>query len=77
MWEVSFTPQLLYLPEGAPDTHRTRGWVGPRAGLVAVAKRKIPAPAGNQSPVVPARSLVTLLTKLFRKRRYISYETEQ
>jgi hypothetical protein len=30
------------------------GWVGPRAGLDAVAKRKMPisAPAGNRTPIV-------------------------
>jgi hypothetical protein len=27
------------------------GWVGPRAGLDVVAKRKIPAQAGNRTPV--------------------------
>jgi hypothetical protein len=29
-----------------------RGWVGFRAGLEVVAKRKIPDPVGNTTPVV-------------------------
>jgi len=30
--------------------------VGPRAGLDAIVKRKIPSPAGTQTPYHPARS---------------------
>jgi hypothetical protein len=41
-WSASrpgrFTPS-----ERAPGTHCIRGWVGPRAGLDAVVKRKIPS----------------------------------
>jgi hypothetical protein len=38
------------LPPGKePDTHRIGGWVGPRAILDAVVKRKIPSPTGNQT----------------------------
>jgi hypothetical protein len=44
------------LPPGVrtPGTHYTGGWMGSRAGLDAVAKRKvpIPAPAGKWTPVV-------------------------
>jgi len=38
----------------ASGTHCKGGWVGPRAGLDAVARRKNPiiAPAGNWTPVV-------------------------
>jgi hypothetical protein len=39
-----FTPR-----ERAPGTPRIGGWVGPRAGLDAVVKRKIPSPAGNRT----------------------------
>jgi len=39
---VSFTPQLLYLWERAPGTHWIGGWVGPRAVLDVMVKRKIP-----------------------------------
>jgi len=38
-----------------PDTLWIRGWMGPRAGLNAVARRKIPCPGR------PASSLVTIL----------------
>jgi hypothetical protein len=43
--------------------------VGPRAGLEAVAKKKIPAPAGNQTLAVQsvAQSLHSLSYPKFRK----------
>jgi len=50
-WVVSFTPRPLYYWERTPDTHRKGGWVGPRAGLDAMVKRKIPSPTGNRTPV--------------------------
>jgi hypothetical protein len=40
--------------------------VGPRAGLNAVAKRKIPSPCGESNSDRPVRSLVTILTELSR-----------
>jgi hypothetical protein len=51
-WSASHTN--CYGPmERAPGTHWIGGWVGPIAGLDAVAKRKkIPAPAGNRTQVV-------------------------
>jgi len=51
---VSFTPLPLYLWGKNHGTHRIGGWVGPRAGLDAVAKRKIPSPAENRTPTVPS-----------------------
>jgi len=42
---------LVYPRERAPGTHWTEGWLGPRAGI-DMAKRNIPASAGNQTPVV-------------------------
>jgi hypothetical protein len=43
-WSASrpggFTPR-----ERAPSTHWIGGWVGPRAGLDAVVRRKIPSPS--------------------------------
>jgi hypothetical protein len=63
----------FHTPAALPRGKRPRyplegGWVGPRAGLDAVAKRKILfiAPAGNWIPGRPARSLVTILTELLR-----------
>jgi hypothetical protein len=49
-WVVSFTSRPLY-PEGkAPDTHWIGGWVGPRAVLDAVVKRKIPSSRRKSNP---------------------------
>jgi hypothetical protein len=36
--------------ERAPGTHWIGGWVGPRAGLDAVMKRKIPSPRRESNP---------------------------
>jgi hypothetical protein len=47
--------------ERAPGTHWIGGWVGPRAGLNAVVKRKIPSPqqkSNPRTPIVQARSPV-------------------
>jgi hypothetical protein len=38
---VSFTPRPLYPGEITPGTYWIGGWVGPRADLHAVEKRKI------------------------------------
>jgi hypothetical protein len=51
-WVVSFTPRPLYPRKRAPGTHWIGGWVGPRAVLDAVVKRKIPTsppPAGKST----------------------------
>jgi hypothetical protein len=37
--------------ERAPGTLRIRGWVGPRAGLDVVVKRRIPSPCRDSNPV--------------------------
>jgi hypothetical protein len=51
-WSTSrpgrFTPR-----ERAPGTHWIGGWVGPRAGLDAVVKRKIPSPRRESNPTTP------------------------
>jgi hypothetical protein len=48
-WSAScpgrFTPR-----EGAPGTHWIGGWVGPRAVLDAMVKRKIPSPRQESNP---------------------------
>jgi hypothetical protein len=36
--------------ERAPGTHWIGGWVGPRAGLNTVVKRKIPSPRRESNP---------------------------
>jgi hypothetical protein len=55
--------------ERAPDTHWIGGWVGPRADLDAVVKRKIPIPhreSNPRTPYRPARSLIAIPTELSR-----------
>jgi hypothetical protein len=60
----SFTPALevsgqLHSPaalpprERAPDTQWIGGWVGPRAVLDTVVKRKIPSPRWESNPRTP------------------------
>jgi hypothetical protein len=50
-----FIPGILWIED----------WVDSRAGLDAVSKKKIHAPAGNRTPVVQ-NIAVTLQTELFR-----------
>jgi hypothetical protein len=49
-WVVSFTPLPPYPWERAPGTLWIGGWVGPRAGMDAVVKRKIPSHCRNSNP---------------------------
>jgi hypothetical protein len=53
-WVVNFTPRALY-PQGKDPgtTNWIRGWVGPRAVLDTVAKRKIPSPRQEWNPRTP------------------------
>jgi len=37
-------------PGKVPGTHWIGGWVGPRAGLDAVVRRKIPSPYRDSNP---------------------------
>jgi hypothetical protein len=74
-WSASrparFTPS-----ERAPGTHWIEGWVGPRAVLDAVVKRKIPSPSARNltlEPDRPARSLVATPTELSRLYFHWSY----
>jgi hypothetical protein len=46
-------PTALPLKERAPATHWIGGWVGPRAVLDAVVKRKIPSPHRDSNPRTP------------------------
>jgi hypothetical protein len=50
---VSFAPRPLYRRERAPGTHWIGGWVGPRAILDAVVKRKISSPRRESNPRTP------------------------
>jgi hypothetical protein len=50
-WSVA-RPGLFIPGERAPGTHWRGVWVGPRFGLDAVAKRKVPTPTGKRTPVV-------------------------
>jgi hypothetical protein len=48
-WSAS-CPGRFIPREGAPGTHWIGGWVGPRAILDAVVKRKIPSPHRESNP---------------------------
>jgi hypothetical protein len=50
--------------ERATGTHWKGGWVGPRAGLDAVVKRKFPNPCQESNPSRQTRSLVAIPTEL-------------
>jgi hypothetical protein len=50
------TPVALPPRKEPPGTHWIVGWVGPRAGLDLVMKRKIPCPCPDSNPDHPARS---------------------
>jgi hypothetical protein len=56
---VSFTPGRFTPRESDPGTHRIGGWVGPRAVLNAVVKRKIPSPHRESNPRTPIIQPVT------------------
>jgi hypothetical protein len=50
-----YAPAALYPGERTPSTHWIGGWVGPRAGLVTGARRKILYPCRGlnlDSPIV-------------------------
>jgi hypothetical protein len=67
---VSFTPRPLYPQGKSPWFTSDRRLVGPRAGLNAVAKRKIPNPFRESNPSRPARSLVCILTYCLHWSQY-------
>jgi hypothetical protein len=46
-------PAALSPRERAPGTHWIEGWVGPRAILDTMAKRKIPSPRRELNPKTP------------------------
>jgi hypothetical protein len=64
---VKFTPGRFTPRERAPGTHWIGGWLGPRAGLDIVTKRKIPSPCRESNPDHPlGRVLQKLLLKYSR-----------
>jgi len=56
---ICFTPLPLYLRGKSPGTHWIGGYMGPRAGLDAVEKRKIPNPRRELKPRTPIVQPVT------------------
>jgi hypothetical protein len=50
---VSFTTGRFTPRERAPDTDWIEGWVGPRAVLDAVVKRKISISRRKSNPITP------------------------
>jgi hypothetical protein len=50
---MDMSGQLHALQERAPGAHRIGGWVGPRAGLNTVEKKKIPSPRRDSKPDHP------------------------
>jgi hypothetical protein len=52
-WVVSFATGRFTARERAPGIHWIGVWVGPRAGLDAVVKRKIPSPRLESNPRTP------------------------
>jgi hypothetical protein len=70
-WSVS-RPGRFALREGAPGTHWIGGWVGLRAGLDAVVKKKFPTPTGTRTPIIqPIAQRYT--SELFRLLNVIKY----
>jgi hypothetical protein len=72
---------LATLPRGdrTPGTHWIGGWVGPRASLDAVAKRKIPSlhwKSNPNRPNHPAHILVAILTELSWILKYLLWENQ-
>jgi hypothetical protein len=80
-WVVSFTPRPLYPRERAPGTDWIGGWVGPRAVLDAVVKRKIPSSLRElnlRTPIVqPVAQHYTdwAITALNREYNYLKTKT--
>jgi hypothetical protein len=58
---VALTPE-----KEPPGTQYTGGWVGPRAGLDVVVKRRNPFPCYEWNLHRPSRSLVTKLIALHK-----------
>jgi hypothetical protein len=64
-------PTALPPRDTAPDTHWIGGWMGPRAVLNTVAKRKIPSRTKNVSKVLLYHSEYHVIIKYIR---FISFK---
>jgi hypothetical protein len=53
-------PRPLYPQRKNPDTHWIGGWMGPRAVLDTVVKRKIPSSRRKSNPRTPIVQTVVL-----------------
>jgi hypothetical protein len=62
--EQLHAPAALLSGERSLGTHWIGGWVGPRAGLDTVVKRKILSPCQESNPDRPSRSLVVIRTEI-------------
>jgi hypothetical protein len=65
---VRFTPRRFTTRERDPCSHWIGGWVGPRAVLNAVVKRKIPSPHLESNPRTP---IVQLIAQRYKLSRFI------
>jgi hypothetical protein len=78
-WVVSYTPRPLYPEEILPGTHWIGGWVGPRAGLDVVEKRKILALSGfepRRSCPLPVTNIQCyVIASLSQLKRWVSRES--
>jgi hypothetical protein len=59
-------PAALLPRKEPPDTHRIGGWVGLRASLEAVVKRKIPSLCQNSNPSIMQPTAQRYTTELSR-----------
>jgi hypothetical protein len=64
MWSASRPGRFITGERFHSAAHRLGGWVGPRAGLDWVAKRKIPCPCRESDPGRRARSSVSIVAEL-------------
>jgi hypothetical protein len=75
---ASFTPRQIYPRKRARGTHWIGGWIGPRACLEAVEKKKISCPCRESNPRRPAPS--PPLSQLYYNgsfRKHISNQTAE
>jgi hypothetical protein len=69
-------PAALLQDKQPPGTHWIEGWVGPRAGLDGMIKRKNPCTWQQSNPGGPTRSLVATLTGTYSISNFHSVKAE-